>query len=211
MGTPALHSRAAAACKLNNGVFRAPIQKAAPPSEFSPADLSFGIGISAIGVFTRLHVLRRNSLRASTRGHAAACVTRPHATSSHHVEKKKEKFGEVLHVAGTRHLPPVSPRFHHISMPHHRHVSRHVIMPHLFFLTRLIVTFSNEKSMRDAIEGMNGHSLERISPSTRQSRGNGGGGGGGGGYSRGGGSKIEEDSLMLPQINQSHGFCSIEF
>jgi hypothetical protein len=82
MGTPALHSRAAAACKLNNGVFRAPIQKAALPSEFSPADLSFGIGIAAIRVFTRLHAssrLRRNSLRASTRGHATACVrhTRP--------------------------------------------------------------------------------------------------------------------------------------
>uniref|UniRef100_A0A2N9HE60 Uncharacterized protein n=1 Tax=Fagus sylvatica TaxID=28930 RepID=A0A2N9HE60_FAGSY len=82
IGTPALCSRVAAACKLNNGVFRAPIQKAAPPSEFSPADLSFGIGISAIGVFTCLHVpskLQRNSLRASTHGHAAACVrhTRP--------------------------------------------------------------------------------------------------------------------------------------
>uniref|UniRef100_A0A2N9EA06 RRM domain-containing protein n=2 Tax=Fagus sylvatica TaxID=28930 RepID=A0A2N9EA06_FAGSY len=72
------------------------------------------------------------------------------------------------------------------------------------------VTFSNEKSMRDAIEGMNGHSLDgrNITVNEAQSRGNGGGGGGGGGYSRGGGSKIEEDSLILTQINQSHGFCS---
>jgi hypothetical protein len=64
--------------------------------------------------------------------------------------------------------------------------------------------------MRDAIEGMNGHSLDgrNISVNEAQSRGNGGGGGGGGGYSRGGGSKIEEDSLILTQINQSHGFCS---
>jgi RNA recognition motif-containing protein len=72
------------------------------------------------------------------------------------------------------------------------------------------VTFSNEKSMRDAIEGMNGHSLDgcNITVNEAQSRGNGGGDGGGGGYSRGGGSKIEEDSLILTQINQSHGFCS---
>jgi hypothetical protein len=64
--------------------------------------------------------------------------------------------------------------------------------------------------MRDAIEGMNGHSLDgrNITVNEAQSRGNGGGGGGGGGYSRGGGSKIEEDSLILTQINQSHGFCS---
>ena len=64
--------------------------------------------------------------------------------------------------------------------------------------------------MRDAIEGMNGHSLDgrNITVNEAQSRGNGGGSGGGGGYNHGGGSKIEEDSLMLPQINQSHGFCS---
>uniref|UniRef100_A0A2N9EGU4 Peroxidase n=1 Tax=Fagus sylvatica TaxID=28930 RepID=A0A2N9EGU4_FAGSY len=49
------------------------------------------------------------------------------------------------------------------------------------------VTFSNEKSMRDAIEGMNGHSLDgcNITVNEAQSRGNGGGDGGGGGYSRG--------------------------
>ena len=72
------------------------------------------------------------------------------------------------------------------------------------------VTFSNEKSMRDAIEGMNGHNLDgcNITVNEAQSRGNSGGDGGGGGYSRGGGSKIEEDSLILTQINQSHGFCS---
>uniref|UniRef100_A0A2N9IYD9 Uncharacterized protein n=1 Tax=Fagus sylvatica TaxID=28930 RepID=A0A2N9IYD9_FAGSY len=58
------------------------IQKAAPPSEFSPADLPFGIGIAAIGVFTRLHVpsrLLRNSLIPATYGHAAACAA--HATT----------------------------------------------------------------------------------------------------------------------------------
>ncbi|XP_041012104.1 glycine-rich RNA-binding protein-like [Juglans microcarpa x Juglans regia] len=49
------------------------------------------------------------------------------------------------------------------------------------------VTFSNEKSMRDAIEGMNGQNLDgrNITVNEAQSRGN--GGGGGGGYSRGGG------------------------
>ena len=64
--------------------------------------------------------------------------------------------------------------------------------------------------MRDAIEGMNGHSLDgrNITVNEAQSCGNGGGGGNRGGYSRGGGSKIEEDSLILTQINQSHGFCS---
>ena len=64
--------------------------------------------------------------------------------------------------------------------------------------------------MRDAIEGMNSHSLDsrNITVNEAQSCGNGGGGGGGGGYSRVGGSKIEEDSLILTQINQSHGFCS---
>ncbi|KAG2705653.1 hypothetical protein I3843_05G057700 [Carya illinoinensis] len=49
------------------------------------------------------------------------------------------------------------------------------------------VTFSNEKSMRDAIEGMNGQNLDgrNITVNEAQTRGN--GGGGGGGYSRGGG------------------------
>lgn len=50
------------------------------------------------------------------------------------------------------------------------------------------VTFSSEQSMRDAIEGMNGQSLDgrNITVNEAQSRG-GGGGGGGGGYSRSGG------------------------
>ena len=56
--------------------------------------------------------------------------------------------------------------------------------------------------MRDAIEGMNGHGLDgrNITVNEAQSHGNGGGGSGGGGYSRGGGSKIEEDSLIKPWI-----------
>ncbi|KAJ9152699.1 hypothetical protein P3X46_026235 [Hevea brasiliensis] len=47
------------------------------------------------------------------------------------------------------------------------------------------VTFNNEKSMRDAIEGMNGQNLDgrNITVNEAQSRGS---GGGGGGYSRGG-------------------------
>lgn len=50
------------------------------------------------------------------------------------------------------------------------------------------VTFSTEKAMRDAIEGMNGQNLDgrNITVNEAQSRGS-GGGGGGGGYSRGGG------------------------
>ncbi|XP_065856720.1 glycine-rich RNA-binding, abscisic acid-inducible protein-like [Euphorbia lathyris] len=50
------------------------------------------------------------------------------------------------------------------------------------------VTFNNEKSMRDAIEGMNGRDLDgrNITVNEAQSRGS-GGGGGGGGYNRGGG------------------------
>lgn len=50
------------------------------------------------------------------------------------------------------------------------------------------VTFREEKSMRDAIDGMDGQSLDgrNISVSEAQSRGS-GGGGGGGGFSRGGG------------------------
>ncbi|XP_057965710.1 small RNA binding protein 1-like [Malania oleifera] len=53
------------------------------------------------------------------------------------------------------------------------------------------VTFSNEKSMKDAIEAMNGQDLDgrRITVNEAQARGGGGGynrgsGGGGGGYSR---------------------------
>ncbi|CAM8976090.1 unnamed protein product [Rhodiola kirilowii] len=51
------------------------------------------------------------------------------------------------------------------------------------------VTFANEQSMRDAIEGMNGQSLDgrNITVNEAQSRGSGGGGGGGGGYRGGGG------------------------
>ncbi|KAL9673131.1 hypothetical protein QQ045_029384 [Rhodiola kirilowii] len=50
------------------------------------------------------------------------------------------------------------------------------------------VTFANEQSMRDAIEGMNGQSLDgrNITVNEAQSRGS-GGGGGGGGYRGGGG------------------------
>ncbi|KAH9696149.1 RRM domain-containing protein [Citrus sinensis] len=50
------------------------------------------------------------------------------------------------------------------------------------------VTFRDEKSMRDAIEGMNGQNLDgrNITVNEAQSRGSGGGGGGGYG-SRGGG------------------------
>lgn len=53
------------------------------------------------------------------------------------------------------------------------------------------VTFSNEKSMRDAIEGMNGQDLDgrNITVNEAQSRSGGGGGfnrgGGGGGYGGG--------------------------
>ncbi|KAL2460130.1 Glycine-rich RNA-binding protein 7 [Abeliophyllum distichum] len=58
------------------------------------------------------------------------------------------------------------------------------------------VTFKDEQSMRDAIEGMNGQDLDgrNITVNEAQSRGSGGGGGGGfrggrrdGGYSGGGG------------------------
>ncbi|CAA2992606.1 glycine-rich RNA-binding -like [Olea europaea subsp. europaea] len=49
------------------------------------------------------------------------------------------------------------------------------------------VTFKDEQSMRDAIEGMNGQDLDgrSITVNEAQSRGSGGGGGGGGGF-RGG-------------------------
>ncbi|XP_057495944.1 glycine-rich RNA-binding protein-like [Actinidia eriantha] len=51
------------------------------------------------------------------------------------------------------------------------------------------VTFKDEKSMRDAIEGMNGQDLDgrNITVNEAQSRGGGGGGGGGGFRSGGGG------------------------
>ncbi|KAK9691073.1 hypothetical protein RND81_09G174100 [Saponaria officinalis] len=51
------------------------------------------------------------------------------------------------------------------------------------------VTFANEKSMKDAIEGMNGQDLDgrNITVNEAQSRGSGGGGGGGGGYRGGNG------------------------
>ncbi|KAG5526645.1 hypothetical protein RHGRI_032795 [Rhododendron griersonianum] len=55
------------------------------------------------------------------------------------------------------------------------------------------VTFKDEQSMRDAIEGMNGQDLEgrNITVNEAQSRGGGGGGGGrgGGGYGGGGGGR----------------------
>jgi hypothetical protein len=114
MGTPALRSRAAAACKLNNGVFRAPIQKAAPSSEFSLADLSFGIGIAAIGVFTRLHALsrlRRSSPCPSTRGHAATCVRHKRPRSWH---TPRTRVASLCHC--------VSP-YRHVSVPHHHATS----------------------------------------------------------------------------------------
>ncbi|PIN06240.1 Nuclear cap-binding protein complex, subunit CBP20 (RRM superfamily) [Handroanthus impetiginosus] len=49
------------------------------------------------------------------------------------------------------------------------------------------VTFKDEQSMRDAIEGMNGQELDgrSITVNEAQSRGSGGGGGGGGGGFRG--------------------------
>ncbi|RZC44573.1 hypothetical protein C5167_037521 [Papaver somniferum] len=51
------------------------------------------------------------------------------------------------------------------------------------------VTFGDEQSMRDAIEGMNGQNLDgrNITVNEAQSRGSGGGGGGGGFRSGGGG------------------------
>ncbi|XP_010254827.1 PREDICTED: glycine-rich RNA-binding protein GRP1A-like [Nelumbo nucifera] len=51
------------------------------------------------------------------------------------------------------------------------------------------VTFRDEQSMRDAIEGMNGQNLDgrNITVNQAQSRGSGGGGGGGGFRSGGGG------------------------
>ncbi|WJX51446.1 Cinnamyl-alcohol dehydrogenase Flavonol reductase/cinnamoyl-CoA reductase [Trifolium repens] len=49
------------------------------------------------------------------------------------------------------------------------------------------VTFANEKSMRDAIEGMNGQNMDgrNITVNEAQNRSSGSGGGGGGGYGGG--------------------------
>ncbi|GKV21154.1 hypothetical protein SLEP1_g31161 [Rubroshorea leprosula] len=49
------------------------------------------------------------------------------------------------------------------------------------------VTFRDEKSMLDAIEGMNGQNLDGRNITVNQAQSRGGGGGGGGGFSRGGG------------------------
>ncbi|WCJ33898.1 Glycine-rich RNA-binding protein [Euphorbia peplus] len=49
------------------------------------------------------------------------------------------------------------------------------------------VTFNNEKSMRDAIEGMNGHELDGRNITVNEAQSRGSGGGGGGGYRGGGG------------------------
>ncbi|OAY25522.1 hypothetical protein MANES_17G101400v8 [Manihot esculenta] len=46
------------------------------------------------------------------------------------------------------------------------------------------VTFSNEKSMRDAIEGMNGQNLDGRNITVNEAQSRGSGGGGNGGYSR---------------------------
>jgi hypothetical protein len=68
--------------KPRTGASQLRFKKLAPRPDSLEDDLSFGGGKSSIGGRTRLHApsrLRRNSLRASTRGHAAACVrhTRP--------------------------------------------------------------------------------------------------------------------------------------
>ncbi|XP_043718192.1 glycine-rich RNA-binding protein 7-like [Telopea speciosissima] len=49
------------------------------------------------------------------------------------------------------------------------------------------VTFRNEQSMRDAIEGMNGQDLDGRNITVNQAQTRGGRGGGGGGYRSGGG------------------------
>ncbi|XP_022146146.1 glycine-rich RNA-binding, abscisic acid-inducible protein-like [Momordica charantia] len=49
------------------------------------------------------------------------------------------------------------------------------------------VTFADEKSMRSAIEGMNGQNLDGRNITVNEAQARGGGGGGGGGYNRGGG------------------------
>ncbi|GLT42786.1 hypothetical protein SLA2020_167700 [Shorea laevis] len=49
------------------------------------------------------------------------------------------------------------------------------------------VTFRDEKSMLDAIEGMNGQNLDGRNITVNQAQSRGSGGGGGGGFSRGGG------------------------
>ncbi|CAN0866666.1 Glycine-rich RNA-binding protein [Linum grandiflorum] len=48
------------------------------------------------------------------------------------------------------------------------------------------VTFSDEKSMRDAIEGMNGQNLDGRNITVNEAQSRGGGGGGGGGFRSGG-------------------------
>ncbi|PSS26044.1 Glycine-rich RNA-binding protein [Actinidia chinensis var. chinensis] len=49
------------------------------------------------------------------------------------------------------------------------------------------VTFKDEKSMRDAIEGMNGQDLDGRNITVNEAQSRGGGGGGGGGFRSGGG------------------------
>ncbi|CAN1125376.1 Glycine-rich RNA-binding protein, partial [Linum perenne] len=49
------------------------------------------------------------------------------------------------------------------------------------------VTFSDEKSMRDAIEGMNGQNLDGRNITVNEAQSRGSSGGGGGGFNRGGG------------------------
>ncbi|RZC44574.1 hypothetical protein C5167_037522 [Papaver somniferum] len=49
------------------------------------------------------------------------------------------------------------------------------------------VTFSNEQSMRDAIEGMNGQNLDGRNITVNEAQSRGSGGGGGGGFRSGGG------------------------
>lgn len=49
------------------------------------------------------------------------------------------------------------------------------------------VTFASEQSMRDAIEGLNGQSLDGRNITVNEAQAQSRGGGGGGGYSRGGG------------------------
>ncbi|CAN1791603.1 Glycine-rich RNA-binding protein GRP1A [Linum perenne] len=48
------------------------------------------------------------------------------------------------------------------------------------------VTFSDEKSMRDAIEGMNGQNLDGRNITVNEAQSRGSSGGGGGGFNRGG-------------------------
>ncbi|KAF4366474.1 hypothetical protein F8388_003712 [Cannabis sativa] len=52
--------------------------------------------------------------------------------------------------------------------------------------SRGFVTFSNEKVMRDAIEGMNGQDLDGRNITVNEAKSRGSGGGGNGGYNQGG-------------------------